>query len=140
MTFTMQATNSISPGAGGTAGRTRTSPQGAGKQPGSHRIDACYGGAASLATLGATSTLLPAKLMAHPGGRQLYFHPPGPQIPNRTQVGEYAGLNIRAEDSYVVAPSSLLLTKRVRLLVVPLAQVGRLGQPPKNTFLLKRFS
>lgn len=72
-------------------------------------VDSRHGGEDSLETLQATYAALPPTLTAHSGGggRHLYFRHPGRPIPNSAEVGGYAGLDVRADGGYIVAPPSL---------------------------------
>jgi hypothetical protein len=72
-------------------------------------VDMRYGGEASLERLEATCDRLPTTLIAHSGGggRHLYFRHPGQPIPNSTHLGGYAGLDVRGDGGYIVAPPSL---------------------------------
>lgn len=72
-------------------------------------VDPRHGGEDSLAILEATYSPLPETLTAHSGGggQHRYFRHPGPRLPNSTQAGGYAGLDVRADGGYIVAPPSL---------------------------------
>lgn len=72
-------------------------------------VDVRHGGEVSLETLEATFDRLPSTLTAHSGGggRHLYFQHPGQHIPNSVQLGGYAGLDVRGDGGYIVAPPSL---------------------------------
>src|SRR5262249_7711134 len=71
-------------------------------------VDARHGGEDSLATLEATYDRLPDTLTAHSGGggRHLYFLHPGQRVPNSAQVNGYAGLDLRGDGGYILAPPS----------------------------------
>jgi hypothetical protein len=72
-------------------------------------VDTRHDGEASLETLQATYAALPPTLTAHSGGggRHLYCRHPGHPIPNSAEVGGYAGLDVRGDGGYIVAPPSL---------------------------------
>jgi len=72
-------------------------------------VDVRHGGDGSLCALEALYERLPPTLTAHSGGggQHRYFrHPGGPLLPNRIEVGGYAGLDVRADGGYIVAPPS----------------------------------
>jgi hypothetical protein len=72
-------------------------------------VDARHGGETSLETLQTRYGALPPTLTASSGGggQHLYFHHPVPRLPNSTEMGGYAGLDVRADGGYIVAPPSL---------------------------------
>jgi hypothetical protein len=71
-------------------------------------VDTRHSGEDSLAALEAAYDSLPSTLTAQSGGggQHLYFRHPGPRLPNSTQVGGYAGLDVRGDGGYIVAPPS----------------------------------
>jgi hypothetical protein len=70
-------------------------------------VDPAHGGAASLARLEAAHGALPRTAVAKTGGggRHFYFRHPGGILRNR--VGLAAGIDLRGDGGYVVAPPSL---------------------------------
>jgi hypothetical protein len=72
-------------------------------------VDARHGGEDSLEELEATYDRLPSTLTALSGGggRHLYFQHPGARISNSTQLAGFAGLDVRGDGGYIVAPPSL---------------------------------
>jgi hypothetical protein len=70
-------------------------------------VDPAHGGERSLASLEARHGPLPKTVEAVTGGggRHLYFRHPGGVVPNR--VGLAAGIDVRGDGGYVVAPPSL---------------------------------
>lgn len=72
-------------------------------------VDLQHGGEASLDALEASYDRLPPTLTAHSGGggRHLYFLHPGRRVSNSASLGGFAGLDMRGDGGYIVAPPSL---------------------------------
>ena len=72
-------------------------------------VDGRHGGEESLEILEATYDRLPPTLTAQSGsgGRHLYFLHPGQRITNSEQLAGFAGLDVRGDGGYIVAPPSL---------------------------------
>lgn len=72
-------------------------------------IDPRNGGDDSLADLEAQIGELPETpvSLTGGGGAHYLFHHPGGQVPNRTALGGFAGLDLKADGGYIVAPPSV---------------------------------
>jgi hypothetical protein len=72
-------------------------------------VDPRHGGEDSLAALESTYEALPETLTAQSGGggQHRYFRHPGARLPNSAEVGGYAGMDVRGDGGYIVAPPSL---------------------------------
>jgi Bifunctional DNA primase/polymerase, N-terminal len=72
-------------------------------------VDGRHRGEESLEILEATYDRLPPTLTAQSGsgGRHLYFQHPGQRITNSAQLAGFAGLDVRGDGGYIVAPPSL---------------------------------